>query len=195
MSDTDNLRILVLIGSTRHGRFGPRVADWFTGHARRRAELEIDRVDLAETRLPETLVEYDEPAPAPVAALAPRLAAADGFVVVTPEYNRSFPAPLKTAIDWYSHEWNAKPVTVVSYGGPSGGLHAASQLREVFSEVHAVTIRDTISLRNYWDYFDADGSWPKASAECHSMVKSTLDQLIWWAYALREARAKRPYTG
>jgi hypothetical protein len=97
------------------------------------------------TRLPDALVDDDQPPPAPVRALAPRLAAADAFVVVTPEYDRSFRAPLKTAIDRYLQEWRAKPVAIVSYGGQ----------------------------------FDADGSWPKASADCNAAAKSTLSRLVW----------------
>ena len=101
-------------GSTRNGRFGPTVAGWFAGHARRRPGVRVDVIDLAETGLPETLGDHDEPPPAPVRELAPRLAAADAFVVVTPEYNQSFPAPLKTALDWFYEEWAAKPVALVA---------------------------------------------------------------------------------
>jgi NAD(P)H-dependent FMN reductase len=193
MSDRDRLRTVVIIGSTRAGRFGPTVADWFVGRARRRPELDIDVVDLVDARLPETLTHTDEPVPEPVARLAPRLAAADAFVVVTPEYNRGVPAPLKSAIDWYYEPWHAKPVTVVAYGRESGGLHATEQLRQIFTELHAVTIRDTVTLPCYWDLFAPDGSWPKPSAECHLAAKVALDQLIWWARALREARDRRPY--
>jgi NAD(P)H-dependent FMN reductase len=194
MPDVSRIRMAIIIGSTRNGRFGPTVADWFIAHARRHGNLEIDRVDLAEARLPETLSDHDAPLPSPVRALAPRLAAADAFVVVTPEYNQSFPAPLKTALDWFYDEWKAKPVALVSYGRESGGLNAAAQLRQVFAELHAVTIRDGISLPCYWEQFAADGSWPKATAECNTAVKTTLDQLSWWALALREARTKCPYT-
>lgn len=194
MAEGDRLRLVVIVGSTRSGRFGPTVAHWFTARARKRRDLDIDLVDLAEARLPEILTDHDETIPPQVRALAPRLAAADGFVVVTPEYNRSFPAALKTAIDWYHEEWQAKPVAFVSYGRESGGLHAAAALRQVFAELHAVAIRDGISLPNYWDQFAADGSWPKATAVCNSSVNTTLDQLSWWARALRDARARRPYT-
>jgi NAD(P)H-dependent FMN reductase len=187
------LRIAVIIGSTRRGRFGPTVANWFVGIARRRRDLRIDLIDLAQAGLPDTLADADETAPAPVRALAPRLAAADAFVVVTPEYNRSFPAPLKTAIDWFYEEWRAKPVAIVSYGRESGGRHAAEQLRQVFTEVNAVTIRDTVSLPCYWDQFAADGSWPRPDADRTTAAGATLDQLCWWAYALRDARAARTY--
>ncbi|MEU4534492.1 NAD(P)H-dependent oxidoreductase [Streptosporangium sp. NPDC023825] len=193
MSQDDRLRLAVIIGSTRDGRFGPTVAGWFTARARRRGDLDVDLIDLAETGLPQTLGDQDEPAPAEVAALAPRLAAADAFVVVTPEYNRSFPAPLKTAIDWYYEEWQAKPVAFVAYGRDSGGLHAVDQLRQIFTELHAVAIRDGVTLPRYWELFAPDGSWPKATAECNTAARTTLDRLAWWARALRDARARSPY--
>ncbi|MEU0568955.1 NAD(P)H-dependent oxidoreductase [Nonomuraea sp. NPDC005983] len=188
----DRLRVAVIIGSTRNGRFGPTVADWFACRARRRQELKVDLVDLAEADLPGTLADQDERLPPQVLALAPRLAAADAFVVVTPEYNLSFPAPLKTAIDWFHEEWQAKPVTFVSYGRESGGLHAVAQLRQVFVELHAVPIRDAVSLPCYWNRFAADGSWPRPG-DGEDAVRATLDQLTWWARALRDARTKHPY--
>lgn len=187
------IRLAVIIASTRHGRFGPTVAGWLAAKARRRAELDVDVIDLAETDLPQVLTEPDEPLPGQVAALAPRLAAADAFAVVTPEYNRSFPAPLKTAIDWFYEEWQAKPVTFVAYGRESGGLHAIDQLRQVFTELHAVSIRDAVSLPRYWELFAADGTWPKATAGCNAELATTLDRLTWWAHALKCARADNPY--
>ncbi|GAA0372592.1 NAD(P)H-dependent oxidoreductase [Microbispora corallina] len=192
--DGTPLRVAVIIGSTRNGRFGPTAAAWFAARARRRRELELDVIDLAEARLPDTLTDHDEAVPDRVRALAPRLTAADAFVVVTPEYNRSFPAPLKTAIDWYYEEWQAKPVAFVAYGRESGGLHAAAQLREVFGELHAVPVQAVVSLPCYWELFAADGSWPLPTAACNTAATTVLDELTWWAYALRDARARTPYT-
>ena len=188
------LRLAVIVGSTRNGRFGPTVAGWFAGRAAKRGDFDLDLIDLATANLPPTLTDGDEPTPAEVAVLAPRLAAADAFVVVTPEYNNSFPAPLKTALDWYYEEWHAKPVAIVSYGRESGGLYAAAQLRQIFTELHAVTIHHTVTLPCYWQRFAADGSWPRPGAGYDASVKTTLDQLAWWAQALREARTKHPYT-
>ncbi|GII03857.1 NADPH-dependent FMN reductase [Planobispora takensis] len=193
MPQDGRLRLAVIIASTRNGRFGPTVADWFTARARRRADLEVDLVDLAKADLPQTLTDQDEPLPQRVRDLAPRLSAADAFAVITPEYNRSFPAPLKTAIDWYYEEWHAKPVTFVAYGRESGGVHAVGQLRQIFTELHAVAICDAVVLPRYWELFTADGSWPKASAPCNDEVAAALDRLTWWAHALREARARQPY--
>jgi NAD(P)H-dependent FMN reductase len=184
------LQIAVIVGSTRKDRLGASVAKWFVGEAGQRdGDVVIDVIDLAETRLPESL---DGLAPE-VAAVRPRVAAADAFVVVVPEYNHSFPAPLKTAIDCFHQEWQAKPVGFVSYGGIAGGLRAVEQLRLVFAELHAVGIRDTVSFHNIWGHFDAGGNFPRELDGCNAAAKVMLDQLTWWADALRSAKATRPY--
>ncbi|MFF2087903.1 NADPH-dependent FMN reductase [Nocardia sp. NPDC058176] len=187
---TDSLRVAIIIGSTRAQRFGPTVADWFHKHAAAHGGLDLDLIDLAHAGLSDVLA--DDPDPA-VLALAPRLAQADAYVVVTPEYNHGYPAPLKTAIDSYVDEWKAKPVAIVSYGGVSGGLRAAEQLRQVFGELHAVTIRDTVSFHNCWNKFD-DAGQPLDLAGAGAAATALLNQLTWWAHALREARAARPYS-
>jgi NAD(P)H-dependent FMN reductase len=188
MSD-NKILLSIIIGSTRQGRFAPTVANWFAGEARQRDDMTVDVIDLAEARLPDVLSEKPGPE---VAVITPRLAGADAFVVVTPEYNHSFPAPLKTAIDWHFKEWRAKPVGFVSYGGMSGGLRAVEQLRQVFAELHAVTVRDSVSFHSAWTQFDSEGL-PKDSGRYERMAKSMLDQLAWWGNALREARTERPY--
>ena len=185
----DPLRVAVIIGSTRAGRFGPTVADWFAARAAEsHPGLAIDVVDLAEADLPLTMTDFGQPRPEPVAALAPRLAGADAFVIVTPEYNHSFPAVLKSAIDWYHGEWSRKPVAFVSYGGVSGGLRAVQQLRHVFIELSAVPIRDTISFTEYWNQFAEDQSWPRPSESRDEALQSLFDQLTWTATTLRAGR-------
>jgi NAD(P)H-dependent FMN reductase len=183
------LHLAILIGSTREGRFAPTVANWFAARAGERDDLTVDVIDLADTRLPDIL--SDKPSPS-VSAVAQLLAQADAFVVVTPEYNHSFPAPLKSAIDWHSKEWRAKPVGFVSYGGVSGGLRAVEHLRQVFAELHAVTVQYAVSFHGVWAHFDPAGQL-KDPARYARAAKSMLDQLVWWARALREARAERPY--
>jgi NAD(P)H-dependent FMN reductase len=189
MSDNNRLLLTIIIGSTRQGRFAPTVASWFASQAGRRDDMTVAVIDLAEARLPDVL--SDKPS-LEVAAITPRLANADAFVIVTPEYNHSFPAPLKNAIDWHFKEWRAKPVGFVSYGGAGGGLRAVEQLRQVFAELHAVTVRDTVSFHGAWAQFDSDGR-PKDTERYERSAQSMLDQLEWWGQALREARAQRPY--
>jgi NAD(P)H-dependent FMN reductase len=187
------IRVAIIIGSVREGRFGPTVADWFADVARNRGDLDVDLVDLADYDLPARLT--DKPSPEVAAALAvlsPRLADADAFVLVTPEYNHSYPASVKIAIDWHTREWHAKPVGFVSYGGHAGGMRAVEHLRPILAELHATTVRDTVSLRSPWRRFDErDGLSNPASA--NAAAKVMLDQLTWWAIALKEARTKRPY--
>ncbi|GAB2843043.1 NAD(P)H-dependent oxidoreductase [Streptomyces deserti] len=190
---TDALHVTVVVGSNRHGRFGPVVADWLLDRIRGREDLVPDVVDVAEADLPTSFDRTPEAAAA-LAEVSPKLARADAFVVLTPEYNHSFPAGLKNLIDWHFTEWRAKPVALVSYGGLAGGLRAAEHLRQVFAELHAVTIRDTVSFHNAGASFDdagrlKDPSGPDAAA------KAMLDQLAWWGWALREARERRPYAG
>ncbi|MDX3094948.1 NAD(P)H-dependent oxidoreductase [Streptomyces sp. ME01-24h] len=190
------LLIAVIIGSTRGGRFGPVVADWITEHIAQREDLTADLVDLVATPLPTVFPAFgqtpSDEVVAQLGAVSPRLAEADGFVIVTPEYNHSFPAPLKNAIDWHNEQWHAKPVGFVSYGGLAGGLRAVEQLRVVLAELHAVTIRNTVSFHNYGEIFGADGK--PTGPGCDAAAKAMLDQLTWWAHALRDARGARPYT-
>ncbi|ORT61893.1 NAD(P)H-dependent oxidoreductase [Streptomyces sp. CB03238] len=189
------LNLAVIVASNREGRFGPVIADWFLAHATRHTDFTVDVIDLGDpgTDLP-TALSYN-PAPAVrdrLAKVSPRLAAADAFVVLTPEYNHSFPASLKNLIDWHFTEWQAKPVGFVSYGGMSGGLRAVEQLRQVYAEMHAVTVRDTVSFHNAHGHFDDDGRHKDPTVP-DAAAKTMLDQLAWWGHALRDAKSVRPY--
>ncbi|MFB7269368.1 NADPH-dependent FMN reductase [Streptomyces sp. NPDC056244] len=193
MAENDRLRLVIVIGSVRKGRFGPVAAEWLASRARLRRDVDVDVIDLATAWLPDVMsADPTAVKPQAVKDLAPWLAAADAFVVVTPEYNQSFPASLKNAIDWYDEEWHAKPVAFLSYGGASSGLTAVGQLRQVFAEVHAVTVRETVSFHNYWERFGPDGR-PVDEEEWDTAAARMLDRLGWWARALRLARAQEPY--
>ncbi len=179
------LHVAVIIGSTREGRFGPTVAAWFVDLARRRDDVAIDVIDLADIELPMNLPAQPTPA---IQAYRDRLHRADAFVVVTPEYNHGYPGALKQAIDIAGGEWRAKPVGFVSYGGLSGGLRAVEQLRVVFAEVHATTIRDTVSFHGAWARFDPDTGRPHDATQCDAAATVLVDALLWWGTALRDAR-------
>ncbi|MDQ0796489.1 NADPH-dependent FMN reductase [Streptomyces sp. B1I3] len=176
-TSTGPLKVAAILGSNREGRFGPVIADWFLDRAAGHPGIDIELIDVAR--------------PGSASAL---LARADAFVVVTPEYNHSFPAPLKHLIDAHFTEWQAKPVAFVSYGGVSGGLRAVEHLRLVFSELHAVPVRDTVSFHHAGALFDDRGR-PKDPAPCDAAAKTMLDQLVWWGRSLREARERHPYGG
>ncbi|MGV9281746.1 NADPH-dependent FMN reductase [Streptomyces sp. NPDC003730] len=190
---TAPLRVTLLVGSNRHGRFGTVVADWLLDHLHDRDDFVPEVVDVAATDLPTTFAPTPE-ATAALAEITPKLAGADAFVVLTPEYNHSFPAGLKNVIDWHFGEWRAKPVGLVSYGGMAGGVRAAEHLRQVFAELHAVTVRDTVSFHNAGASFDGEGRLTDPSGP-DTAAKTMFDQLVWWGRALREAKEKRPYGG
>lgn len=189
MVEPDRLRLGVIIGSTRNDRFCPIPSRWIAEHARQRGDLEVDVIDLLDEDLPVIQNGDDENTPLPdrVLALQPRIVEADAFIVVTPVYNRSFPASLKNAIDWYFEEWSAKAIGFVSYGGINGGIPAVEHLRQVFNEVNAATVRNSVSFANFWEKFDEDGQ-PIDSVGTNAAAKSLLDQLTWWGHALRNAR-------
>ncbi|MEH0975160.1 NAD(P)H-dependent oxidoreductase [Micromonospora sp. CPCC 205546] len=179
------LRLAVIVGSTRESRTGDRIGRWFVDRARRRDGLAVTVVDLADH---DPGAQRPGRAAAAAGSFVAQLARAEAFVVVTPEYNHSFPGSLKQAIDHAYDEWQAKPVGFVSYGCGSIGLHAVDQLRTVFTALHAVTMRDVVGV----DLLDGAPS-PWAADECERAADVLLDQLRWWGLALRDGRAARPY--
>jgi NAD(P)H-dependent FMN reductase len=127
-----------------------------------------------------------------MAPLTGALAAADAFIVVTPEYNHSYPASLKAAIDWHFTQWTAKPVAFVSYGGVAGGRHAVLHLENVLVELHAVIVHDGLVFPSF--YLNWQDGRP-LDAEAEGRATTMLDQLAWWARALHAAREAVPYPG
>ncbi|WP_435597969.1 NADPH-dependent FMN reductase [Streptomyces anulatus] len=180
------LRVAVIIGSTREGRIGDAVGRWFMERARDRSELDLAVLDLADYDFP---VHYPGRATEQMTEFTDEIARAEAFVVVTPEYNRSFPASLKQAIDFAYEEWQTKPVAFVSYGHGSAGLYAVEQLRTVFTELHTVTLRNGVAL----DFLRQPLEGHPGDTGRDRSVGLMLDQLGWWGSALREARAARPY--
>jgi NAD(P)H-dependent FMN reductase len=177
---SEPIKIGVIYGSTRPGRFCDTVVRWVAGQIGTGGNFVADLIDPAA------------PAKDGALSLQQRLGRAEAFLVVTPEYNHGYPAPLKALIDSSGVEWHAKPVGFVSYGGVSGGLRAVEQLRLVFAELHAVTIRDSVSFAGAWEQFDADGGL-RSPERAQRMMETMLGRLHWWAVALRNARNSDPY--
>lgn len=186
---TDPIHLALIYGSTRPGRFCDVVATWAAEQVRASGMFSLDLIDPAEI-LPSLSGKQGEAASSP--SLWERMAAADAFLVVTPEYNHGYPAPLKSLIDSVGEQWHAKPVAFVSYGGVSGGLRAVEQLRLVFAELHAVTIRDSVSFAGAWEQFDGAGQLRQPDRHNGSMT-AMLRRLHWWAAVLRRARQETPY--
>ena len=190
-------KLVIVVGSVREVRFGPVVASWVAERASEHGGFDVEVVDLADIEIPLSLPAESPkfagdnyPRPPVMAPLTSALESADAIILVTPEYNHSYPASLKAAIDWHFTQWTAKPVAFVSYGGVAGGRHAVLHLENVLTELHAVTIRDGLSFPNYFTSWE-DGQPLDAEAPIHA--KAMLDQLAWWADALHTARATVAY--
>jgi NAD(P)H-dependent FMN reductase len=183
------IKIGLIYGSVRQGRLCDKVADWTAGELARSGRFLVDAID------PRLIMMACWPEPIGVTdldGLRHRIDRADAFVVVTPEYNHGYPSALKFLIDSASREWWAKPVAFVSYGGLSGGLRAVEQLRQVFAELHAVTVRHSVSLAHAWNRFDSSGALIAPEQPAKTMA-AMLASLRWWATVLADARRTLPY--
>ena len=185
---SEPIRIGLIYGSTRKGRFCDTVAAWAAEQIREASNYSVDVIDPALVLPQPGQAAEEHPGGA---NLWQRMESADAFVVVTPEYNHGYPAALKSLIDSVGVEWQAKPVAFVSYGGISGGLRAVEQLRLVFAEMHTVTIRDSVSFAGAWEQFDETGKLRHPERAKKTMT-TMLGRLRWWAVALRNARGAHP---
>jgi NAD(P)H-dependent FMN reductase len=138
------MKLQVIIGSTRPGRITDRLALWVAEEAKQLPDTEVEVVDLADYDLPfldeEISPQYNpnrRPNPAAKKWLD-KLAEADAFVVVTPEYNRSYSAVLKNALDYIDFQMEKKPVGLVAHGS-TGGAQAVAHLRGVFAGLQTFT--------------------------------------------------------
>ncbi len=184
-------RIAVVVGSTRPMRVGPEVARWAFDLAARREDAVYDLVDLADVGLPL----LDEPEPASsgnytkdhTRRWSETVRTYDGFLFVTPEYNRGLPASLKNALDFLYAEWNNKAAGIVCYGS-SGGLRAAEQLKSVLGELQVATVRGQVSISIFDDMEGFTRMTPREFQAGN--LSTTLGQLTAWAGALREVRER-----
>lgn len=185
-------RLLVIIGSTRPGRIGLPVATWFADAARAHAGFDVDLADLAEIDLPL----LDEPKHPRLRdykhehtkAWSVRVAAADAVAFVTSEYNAGPPASLKNAIDYLSQEWRYLPATIVSYGGVSAGLRAASQLKQNLQMLSVPVITPAVSIPFVQQFLNDDGVIQPNDTMTEAAAQA-LDELLRWEGAMRELRA------
>ena len=182
----------VVAASTRPGRRGIAIARWVQRLAQTHGAFDVELGDLAEVGLPV----FDEPN-------HPRLRRyvhdhtkrwsatvdrADAFVFVTPEYNHSFPASLKNALDYLSAEWADKAAGLVTYGGVSAGLRASSALKPVLGALRVHTVPEAVAVPFVPRYLDEeDGFVPNTELEAGG--KAMLDELARVTTPLRTLRA------
>jgi NAD(P)H-dependent FMN reductase len=184
-------RLQIIVASTRPGRIGLPIAQWVERQALDHGGFEVEFVDLAEVGLPL----LDEPAHPRLGqyvhdhtkAWSERVAAADAFTFVTPEYNHGFTAPLKNALDFLYREWNHKPVGFVSYGGVAAGTRAVALLKPVVLALQMVPVVQSVPIP-FAGRHVADGEFtpPDGLAAASSAM---FDALASHAAALAKLRA------
>jgi NAD(P)H-dependent FMN reductase len=185
----DSPHIQVILASTRTERRGEAVARWLHGIADGRGDITTELVDVAEFDLP--FLTASTPPMNPLSrddAARPwgaKIDGADGFVFVVPEYNHGYPAALKNALDHLFSEWGRKPAGFVSYGAASGGVRAIEQLRQVVIELDMVPVRRQVAIPRIWDAVAPDG---RLRDRRDNEAQLLLDDMAWWAQALRTAR-------
>jgi NAD(P)H-dependent FMN reductase len=187
--------ISVILGSTRQGRFSEKPAQWILQHLRQRKDIETRLLDLRDYPMPF----FDQPMPPAMPGRPPyehevvkrwtaQIAASDGFVFVTPEYNYGPSAVLKNAIDWVYPEWNRKAAAFVSYGSAMGA-RGVQQLRQIAIELQLAPIRSSVLVppATLWAHFQG-GDVDKGLAELNQSAIAMIDDLLWWTSTLKAAR-------
>jgi len=184
--------LTVIIGSTRPGRAGLPIAEWFIERAREHGGFDVDVADLAEIALPfmdeanhPRLHQYEHQHTKDWSA---RITAADAFVFVTPEYNYGYPATIKNAIDFLHNEWKHKPAGFVSYGGIAAGTRAVQQLKQVLTTLSVLPVFESVNIPFHTQFIDEDGR-VQANEVMGQASTAMLDALVRTEAALRTLRA------
>jgi NAD(P)H-dependent FMN reductase len=183
-------RLTVIIGSTRPGRAGLPIGEWFVDRARRHRGFEVEVADLAEIDLPF----MDEPSHPRLRKYtkqhtkdwSSRIERADAVVFVTPEYNYGYPAAIKNALDYLHDEWRDKPVGFVSYGGVAAGTRAVQQLKQVVTALRMVPVVESVNIPFHTQFIE-DGE-VRANETMEKAADAMLDELSRLDAALRPLR-------
>ena len=185
-------RLMIIVGSIRPGRVGLPIATWAKSRAEANGEIEVDLVDLAELALPfmdepnhPRMQKYTKPH---TIAWSERVAAADAFLLVTPEYNHSFSPALKNALDFLNTEWWRKPVGFVSYGGVSAGTRGVVALTTTTSGFGMVKVGANVEI-NFPQKMLVDGVFIPGEKE-EALIVKELSELVELSELLKPSRLK-----
>ena len=185
-------KIGIILATTRPTRFADKPARWLSDLVRGRDDADFEIVDLRDYPMP-FFEEEQSPALVPPrneAALrwARKMAELDGYIFVTPEYNHGIPAVLKNALDYAYAEYNRKPASFVGYGGV-GAARGVEQLRLVLLALQMAPLKQSVHINA--TEFIALSMQGKTFADYPYLgdsVQPLLDNLVWWANALKVAR-------
>lgn len=192
---SDRPRLMIVVSSTRPSRVGRKVADWVVEQAESHDGFAIDLVDLAELDLP-LMNEPNHPRLATYTLAhtlewSARVAAADAFLFVMAEYNHSYTAPLKNAIDYLLHEWAYKPVGFVSYGGVAAGTRAVQAIKPVCIAVRMFPVVEAVPIPWVAQQLDESGAF-KTTEALDAGAKAMLDEVAKMTQVLSAVRRPAP---
>ncbi len=188
-----SLKVKIILGSTRPGRIVPIVGKWVEEIAKQQNGFDVEVVDLKEINLP-LLDEAGHPRAQAyehehTKKWAAKIAEADAFVFLTPEYN-SFPsAALVNAIQALAVEWERKVAAVVSYGGVSGGMRAAQELRQLLVNMNVMALPQSVPVPFVFNYIGEDGVL-RPEQPVVDGLKGMFNELAVWGEALKPSRAQ-----
>ena len=184
------VKIGIITGSTRDSRVNLQVAEWVASIANERTDASFELVDIKEYNLPK----FNEPVPAimtqdyqaPEArAWSEKIREFDGFVFVTPEYNKGVTSGLKDAIDYLYVEWNNKAAGIVSYGSTLG-VTAANNLRLILTVPKVATVGTQPALSLFTDFEEMSKFKPAPFHQ--ATVETMLDEVVAWSAGLKTIR-------
>jgi NAD(P)H-dependent FMN reductase len=187
------LNLKVIIVSTRPGRQGLAIGNWFNSFAEAHGKYEVELLDLAKIDLP-FIDESNHPMRRQyehqhTKDWSARIDQADAIVFVMPEYNYGVGPTMVNAIDYLYHEWNYKPVGMVSYGGISGGLRAQQMAKLMFTAVKMMPIPESVPIPFFPQYIK-DGIFT-SNELIDKSGKTMLDEMAKWADALKPMRSSK----
>lgn len=185
-------KIGIILSTTREQRFADTAASWLTGLTDAREDMTFEVIDLRDYPMPyfeEAMSPIYGPAANPVAQKwAAKMASLDGVIFVVAEYNRSVPGALKNTLDYAYPEYNRKPAAFVGYGGV-GAARAIEHLRLICIELQMAPTRTGVHIG--LEPFLAVLQHGKSLSDfdfLNGSVAQMLDELSWWASALKTAR-------
>lgn len=194
------MKLQIIIGSTRPNRITPRLAKWVQAQASGMPDVQAELVDLADYDLPlfnEPSSPQFTPDRKPETAVDKwllKLAEADAYVLVTPEYNRSTSGVLKNALDYIDFQLEKKPVALVGHGS-TGGAQAIGHLRGILPGLLAVSVPRATFFHSASEGLDENGNLnPEIAAKPYgpyTSIKQTLEDLKWYSDALAIARTNQ----
>ncbi|HET8709538.1 MAG TPA: NAD(P)H-dependent oxidoreductase [Candidatus Saccharimonadales bacterium] len=192
------MKIAVIVGSTRQGRQTDRLAKWVEHDLKSKADVEVlDLKDYPLPFFPEAVSPRYNPERQPSAEAKKwldKVAEFDGYVIVTPEYNRSMSAVLKNAIDYLDYQLERKPVALVGHGS-AGGAQAIANLRSALPGVGAVTVPQALYFTDrLGETIDEAGVLSEEKREqphgAQAQLDAQMNELVWYAEALAKGRTE-----